>query len=228
MIRSPTGKRAPESLSLFVPRALIGWGERRRISTRDQYNDLHGRASGRPSRGRRMCRDMRTIYLLPCDCGREIPIESRQAGETVRCECGRTCAVPTMREVQNLRPAPVSGAAPMAARPAWGNSQRLLVAGLVVLLLAAIAAAILHGQFSDQFGRLRPPEAERQFVEGLSTLKTIQYFQQWILPGIDIHEQAGFQIKNSTVYLGMEVLTGLGTIGLILAAIGVVGIVRRR
>ena len=48
------------------------------------------------------------------------------------------------------------------------------------------------------------------------------------VPASSIFTTPILQIKNSTVYLGMEVLTGLGTIGLILAAIGVVGIVRRR
>lgn len=38
--------------------------------------------------------DRKTTYLLPCSCGREIPIEPRQAGETVSCECGRTSAAP--------------------------------------------------------------------------------------------------------------------------------------
>ena len=130
--------------------------------------------------------DRRTTYLLPCSCGRDIPIEPRQAGETVRCECGRTCAVPTMREVQSLRPAPASSTTPAATKPAWGNPQRFLVAGLVVFLLAAIAAVILYIQFPTHFAGLPSPEAERQRVKSMSTLETMRYFHQWILPGIEI------------------------------------------
>ncbi len=172
--------------------------------------------------------DRRTSYLLPCACGRELLIEPRQAGETVRCECGRTCAVPTMREIQALRPAPVAGSMPAAEKPAWGNPQRFLVAGLVVCLLAAIAAVILYTQFPAHFAGIASPEKVRQHVKGLSPQGTRQYFHQWILPGIDIPEQAVVQSKRSSVYLGMAALACLGAIGLILAGVGVAGIVRRR
>ncbi len=31
---------------------------------------------------------MNTTYLLPCSCGRKIPVQLRQAGEIVKCDCG--------------------------------------------------------------------------------------------------------------------------------------------
>ena len=172
--------------------------------------------------------DRRTTYLLPCSCGRDLCIEPRQAGETVRCECGLACTVPTMREVQNLRPAPLSGELPAAEITAWGNPQRFLVAGLVVCSLAALAAVILYIQFPAHFAGLPSPETVRQHVKGLSTLETRRYFHQWILPGIDISEQAEVQSKRSMVNLGMAAIACLGAIGLILAAVGVAGIARRR
>jgi len=172
--------------------------------------------------------DPRITYLLPCSCGKEVSIELRQAGETVRCECGQACAVPTMREVRCLRPAPASETTPADTKPAWGNSQRFLVAGLVVVLLAAVAAIILYRQSPTYFVGLPSPEAERQFVERLPILATLQYFHQRILPGIDIPEPAWVQSKRSMVSLGMATLSGVGAIGLILLGVGVAGIVRRR
>lgn len=133
-----------------------------------------------------------------------------------------------MREVQSLRRAAGSAEMPESPRPAWGNSQRFLVAGLAVFLLAAIAAVILYIQFPPHFAGLRSPDDERKLVERMSTLETMRYFQQWILPGIDIPEQGGFQSTRSMVYLGMATLAGLGAIGLVLVGIGVAGIVRRR
>jgi hypothetical protein len=132
-----------------------------------------------------------------------------------------------MREVQDLRQAPV--AAPAAPKPAWGNPQRFLAVGLVVFLLAAIAAVIVQGQIPVQhLVGFRSPEAERQWVKGLSLVDSIQYFQQRILPGIEIPEQSGSQSQRSMVYLGLAALAGLAAVGLILAAVGVAGIVRRR
>jgi DNA-directed RNA polymerase subunit RPC12/RpoP len=172
--------------------------------------------------------DRKTTYLLPCSaCGREIPVEPQQAGEAVRCQCGQTCMVPTMREVQSLRPASASTPAP--AQPAWGNPQRFLVAGSVVFLLAAIAATILYRQLPPRLGGLPPsPDAARQYVKGLSPLQTLDFFHRQILPGIEIHEQADVQRKRNMVYLGLGAIATVGAIGLILVATGVAGIVRRR
>lgn len=170
--------------------------------------------------------DRATTYLLPCSCGRNLRVEPRQAGETVRCECGLTCAVPTMRAVQNLRPA--STTLPAEAKPAWGNPQRLLVAGLVIVSLAAISAVILYIQFPTHFAGLRPPEQERQFVKSLPPLETMRYFRTRILPGIELYESAEVQRKEKMVYLGMGSLAVFAAIGLSLVGVGVTGIMRRR
>lgn len=45
----------------------------------------------------------RESYLLPCACGRDLVIQPRQAGEMIRCECGRECAVPRLNEIRRLR-----------------------------------------------------------------------------------------------------------------------------
>ncbi len=172
--------------------------------------------------------DCKATYLLPCSCGQEILIEPRQAGGTVQCQCGQTCVVPTLREVQRLRPAPDSSKTSTAAEPAWGNPQRFLAAGLVLVALAGIAAVILDTQFPAHFGGLPSPEAERQHVKSLSTLQTMEYLHARLLPGIDYYERAAVQSRRTAVYLGMAALAGLGVIGLLLVAVGIAGIVRGR
>ncbi len=172
--------------------------------------------------------DQIATYLLPCSCGREIPIEPRQAGGTVRCECGQTCTVPTMRAVQSLRPASASSTTPTGTKPAWGNPQRFLVAGLVVCLLAVIAAAILYRQFPTKFAGFPSPEEVRQHIKGLSPVATIQYFNARIQPGIEIPEPPEYQSKRNMVYVGMAISAGVAAIGLFLAGIGIAGVVRRR
>jgi hypothetical protein len=175
--------------------------------------------------------DPRTAYLLPCACGREIVIETQQAGETVQCECGRICPIPTMREIQRLRPAStgLSSAAPSAAENRnWGNSQRLLVAGGLVCLLAVIAAVIVYRQLPARMGGLPTPEEMRQRIGQLSPQQTRQFFHEVLLPGIEFREQAEFQSHRTIVYLGLGTAAAFGAIGLILVGSGVMGMVRRR
>ena len=133
-----------------------------------------------------------------------------------------------MRAVQSLRPAPALTTAPARSQPEWGNPQRFLVAGLVIVLLAAIAAAILYIQFPTHFAGLRTPEQEREFVKSLPPLETMRYFRTRILPGIEIYEWAGIQRKQNIVNLGMASLAILAAIGMILVGVGITGIVRRR
>ncbi|MBP5620695.1 MAG: hypothetical protein J6X44_01640, partial [Thermoguttaceae bacterium] len=41
-------------------------------------------------------------YRLTCECGRSYPIEPRQAGQTLDCECGKTLQIPTMLKMKRL------------------------------------------------------------------------------------------------------------------------------
>ena len=41
-------------------------------------------------------------YLLPCSCGQLISIDTIQAGQEVRCSCGKAQLVPTLREIRQL------------------------------------------------------------------------------------------------------------------------------
>lgn len=41
-------------------------------------------------------------YLLPCTCGKHIPIETAQAGGEVLCECGLAVKVPSLLKIKKL------------------------------------------------------------------------------------------------------------------------------
>lgn len=43
-------------------------------------------------------------YLLPCSCGKSVPVETSQAGSDVVCQCGETLKVPSMLKIKKLRP----------------------------------------------------------------------------------------------------------------------------
>jgi len=41
-------------------------------------------------------------YLLPCSCGKDVPIETSQAGGNALCDCGRNLKVPTLLQIKKL------------------------------------------------------------------------------------------------------------------------------
>ena len=79
-------------------------------------------------------------YLLPCtSCGQDTAVETRQAGDTVDCRCGKRLDVPTLRQLTALKPAAdalpdelLDGATPTRR---WSARQGLLLLGSVILLV---------------------------------------------------------------------------------------------
>lgn len=93
-------------------------------------------------------------YLLPCTCGRKVPVSTRHAGQTVRCACGAELEVPTLRGLGELERAEPAGAAP---RGHWGDRQRVAFAFAVGAVLSLGAAAFMAVRM--------PPKLELAVVE---------------------------------------------------------------
>jgi len=125
---------------------------------------------------------MNTTYLLPCSCGQKIHVEPRQAGETVKCACGQDAAVPSLLQMAKLEQAEVQQ---IAAAPTWGLSQRLLVVGIVVLVVAAFMGlyAILTAPVSPT-AAITPEVVHRQ-VERFSAARSLWEFWQMEKDGLD-------------------------------------------
>ncbi len=47
-------------------------------------------------------------YLLPCSCGKTVPVETSQAGGEVRCDCGQVLKIPSLSNIKKL---PLEGVA---------------------------------------------------------------------------------------------------------------------
>jgi len=47
---------------------------------------------------------MASEYYLPCDCGKRVIVSVGDAGETVRCLCGKELDVPRLRDLRELEP----------------------------------------------------------------------------------------------------------------------------
>lgn len=80
-------------------------------------------------------------YLLPCKCGRRLPVTAAQAGDQLECECGERLEVPTLRHLASLERVEE---APPAREKSWGLRQALVFLGMAIVLLAAAGLVALQ------------------------------------------------------------------------------------
>jgi hypothetical protein len=88
------------------------------------------------------------FHLLTCECGREITVTRKQAGQELACECGRTLQVPTLRGFSELPVAAVPASEVAQATSSadqasvWsGWRGPAIAAASVVFLIAGFATA---------------------------------------------------------------------------------------
>lgn len=75
-------------------------------------------------------------YLLPCSCGRNLPVEMSQAGQHVVCKCGGLLEVPTLRSLRELETTIHTEG---AGSEDGGRAERLLlVFGLTLVVLSLL------------------------------------------------------------------------------------------
>ena len=159
-----------------------------------------------------------------------IPVEPRQAGETLHCDCGETIQSPTMLEMASLgrsEPAP-SGVAPSRG---WGWPERLILMGGAVLAGALVAALVLFGQRPEAPPRWFAPEIIAHHVQRLTPLQSIQFFHDMAGAGLDPAKLPAEQVYETRMqvfqgWLGFFAI--LGAAGLIVVGVGAWGRSRTR
>jgi hypothetical protein len=86
-------------------------------------------------------------YLLPCACGRVVPVTTTQAGAEVSCPCGQTLLVPTLLELKQLPQA--QDAESKNAKASWTPLQGgVFVAGALIALASLGTAGFLSWERS--------------------------------------------------------------------------------
>ena len=100
---------------------------------------------------------MTVAYLLPCRCGSEVPVESAQAGGSVRCACGKEIEVPPLRAMATLRSVgDETSDAGSDVQGAWKRtSLLLLLVGTLVVSGALVRIAYLYA------AQPQPPSLDR-------------------------------------------------------------------
>ena len=176
---------------------------------------------------------MRTGFLLPCSCGAKIAVEPRQAGQTVRCDCGKSLTVPTMLEMAKLERAEAAEDRAQGKNPLdWGVPQILIVLGIVALLVAgAFAAIAVHLRPPPRIGDLNPETVQRGIrreVDRWPAFKVVLEYWNMKKQGLGRGLLAAEDIYNRDLAIyrlwwGIAVAVGLSGVGLLWA-----GVARRR
>src|SRR5262249_19447517 len=118
-------------------------------------------------------------YLLPCPaCNSRLPVETGQAGQMIRCSCGNSVEVPSIRALRTLEP--LADERPTAA--SWTRRKGSLFLGAATSIGALVAAAVvlaIRSSASDDGGfKIDVNEgAIRSEVAALPPLESIERFQ---------------------------------------------------
>jgi hypothetical protein len=108
-------------------------------------------------------------YLLPCECGRQLPVTAAQAGDQLECECGQRIEVPTLRHLAALER--LDDAPPRRVK-SWGVRQGLVFLGASIIAIAAVWLLILQGQ--------KPEPIREQLIQtNIDKMSPAQVWAAW-------------------------------------------------
>ena len=119
-------------------------------------------------------------YLLPCNCGRKTPVETRQAGESIVCGCGAKLDIPRLLELKKLEKA-ATPTVEVKPSSVWGIGHSLVLSGAVILVgVVVLWFLVLRSAYGDPFEGMTPDQlrAEFQKMTPMDTWKTWLYFKQ--------------------------------------------------
>lgn len=140
-------------------------------------------------------------------------MEPVQAGQKVRCACGRDIDVPTMRQLAALEAAHSEEPAP-EAKTAGGPSPGLLLAGLLLLAGGLAYALVVY--------------LDRPQVPTLDGANLAQTWQVWmdLRRGVDaglFKDQETYQQQIKALRLKLGASLAVGAVGALLLLIGLAG-----
>ncbi len=123
-------------------------------------------------------------YLLTCSCGTEHAVETAQAGDTIRCDCGESLQVPSFRDLQKLPPVRDPEAGIKKPRRSWHPLQGLLFGlGAVLFLIPAVWGTTIEIHRRSLDMEVDPSiqrELERN-LKNIGNLKVHESYEVWKL-----------------------------------------------
>lgn len=168
-------------------------------------------------------------YLLPCSCGKAVPITVAQAGSKVTCECGTALDVPKMRELCSLKRTGGSDEPTPRASDYTGvtPARVFFTVCLSIALLAATAALLLYVQRSkldlgptDQ--QLR--QIETSTIDNFTPNQSMELWRNFVKTGLN-PSQGSFwkEVRQQHAQLtaamkGSLLIAGLGFLSAVMSA----------
>jgi hypothetical protein len=173
---------------------------------------------------------MKTLYLLPCTCGKKIEVDAGQAGLNVRCSCGAEVNVPTMRGIAQLErsePRTLPAAKPGAE---WGRRQGLIFLGMVIMLAASLGGLYVWWNYfphlnpwtDEDAAKIRAPVAELTLEQSWELWKQLRQGPE---AQHQIDWMPTFLNREERCWVWFEVLGGVFALG---AAVSVAGLCSKK
>jgi hypothetical protein len=141
-------------------------------------------------------------YLVNCTCGRQHTVETRQAGESIMCECGATVPVPTLRQLRQLPEASAETASVAASGPAWGGRQRAITVSLL-LAAACLAVAGVSRSLEVPVPVLDAAAYSKNVDRLVGTMTPLQAWQRWH-DTYELLRTTGFEVYKHPAEAAME------------------------
>ena len=90
---------------------------------------------------------MKSRYILPCSCGKELPVDASQAGQEITCACGAKLEVPTMRKLTSLERLEPESVVP-ASGFKWSTRHAVILVGLLVTAVSLGGMFLVYQKWS--------------------------------------------------------------------------------
>ncbi|MBI2477798.1 MAG: hypothetical protein HYV60_03865 [Planctomycetia bacterium] len=163
-------------------------------------------------------------YLLPCECGKGIAVDVKQAGQQIACECGKLLEVPTLRGVRALQPAREIESSSRKTSE-WNASRGMIFAGSLILLVIGGAVS-----FFGYDGLRSTPDISRevemksfdQSIDDMSLDETYETWKQVREHGLGVRGQNMF-VNIRTYRAGRQRMLTIGLALCIVGSLGAIG-----
>ena len=175
---------------------------------------------------------MNTMYLLPCSCGRKIPVQLRQAGETIACDCGTSLEVPPLTELKALQKLEAP-AKPQIVKTAWTTGHRLtFFGGLVILAGIVMGGWLFWNRPIDPYANFTP-EQMMQAASTRTPLQSLRLWQALVKGGLEHHKRwaevvfSDIQAQYQVYWWVLGLVVGIG-VALVAAGIIVLSLKKKK
>ena len=122
-------------------------------------------------------------YAVPCSCGATVAVESRQAGDQVRCaKCDEFVAVPPLRELKRLEVVDAVSHSPSPRPDAtkWnGLPGGLFAVGLLLIAIAGGSAAYTWNVKSQIKEYAEAPTDVRDVKKNVLSYSLVESWEAW-------------------------------------------------